>query len=153
MLPALDVMKEYLGLLISFPDVVTVHRGAVSKAKDCDKMKEECRIDVSCCFVQDCVSEMAQVQENLRGRPCCCCIDFVVVGMAIVTCTYFVVFVVASVVAVAAVVVTIVVTVAAVVVAIVRCCSCCCLFVCHCCLCTTFLNCYPCVHRSLMQLR
>lgn len=47
MLPALDVMKEYLGLLFSFPDVVDVHRGAASKVKECEKMKEECRIDVS----------------------------------------------------------------------------------------------------------
>lgn len=47
MLPALDVMKEYLGLLFSFPDVVDIHKGAANKVKDCEKMKEECRIDVS----------------------------------------------------------------------------------------------------------
>ena len=47
MLPALDVMKEYLGLLFAFPEVVDVHRGAVAKVKECEKMKEECRIDVS----------------------------------------------------------------------------------------------------------
>ena len=47
MLPALDVMKEYLGLLFAFPDVVDIHRGAASKVKECTKMKEECRIDVS----------------------------------------------------------------------------------------------------------
>jgi hypothetical protein len=46
MLPALDTMKEYLGLLFAFPDMVDIHRGAVNKVKDCDKMKEECRIDV-----------------------------------------------------------------------------------------------------------
>jgi len=47
MLPALDVMKEYLGLIFAFPDVVTIHRGAVSKINECSKMKEEGRIDVS----------------------------------------------------------------------------------------------------------
>lgn len=47
MLPALDVMKEYLGLVFAFPDVVTIHRGAAAKVKECDKMKEEGRIDVS----------------------------------------------------------------------------------------------------------
>ena len=47
MLPALDVMKEYLGIIFAFPDVVTIHRGAVSKITECSKMKEEGRIDVS----------------------------------------------------------------------------------------------------------
>ena len=47
MLPALDVLKEYLGLLDTYPDVVQIYKGAVSKVRDCDKMKEEGRIDVS----------------------------------------------------------------------------------------------------------
>lgn len=47
MLPALDMMKEYIGLLLEFPDVVDIHRGAASKVKECDKMKEECRIDLT----------------------------------------------------------------------------------------------------------
>ena len=47
MLPCLDVIKEYLGLIFTFPDVVQIHRGASSKVHDCDKMKEEGRIDVS----------------------------------------------------------------------------------------------------------
>ena len=47
MLPCLDVIKEYLGLSFTFPDVVHIHRGASSKVHDCDKMKEEGRIDVS----------------------------------------------------------------------------------------------------------
>ena len=47
MLPAMDVMKEYLGMIFAFPDMVDIHRGAASKVKDCSKMKEECRIDVS----------------------------------------------------------------------------------------------------------
>ncbi len=46
MLPALDVMKEYMGLIFTFPDMVTIHKGAASKTKDCEKMKEGCRIDV-----------------------------------------------------------------------------------------------------------
>ena len=47
MLPCLDVIKEYLGIIFTFPDVVQIHRGASSKVHDCDKMKEEGRIDVS----------------------------------------------------------------------------------------------------------
>ena len=47
MLPTMDVLKEYLGLIQEFPDTVDIHRGAVSKVKDCDRMKEEGRIDVS----------------------------------------------------------------------------------------------------------
>ncbi len=47
MLPALDTMKEYLGLIFAFPDMVTIHRGAAAKVRECDKMKEEGRIDVS----------------------------------------------------------------------------------------------------------
>ena len=48
MLPCLDIIKEYLGLIFTFPDMVQIHRGAVSKVHDCDKMKEEGRIDASC---------------------------------------------------------------------------------------------------------
>ena len=47
MLPALDVLKEYLGLIFTYPDVVHIYKGALSKVKDCDKMKGEGRIDVS----------------------------------------------------------------------------------------------------------
>ena len=47
MLPAMDVLKEYLGLIQEFPDVHDIHKGAVSKVRDCERMKEEGRIDVS----------------------------------------------------------------------------------------------------------
>lgn len=47
MLPCLDVIKEYLGLIFTFPDMVQIHRGASSKVHDCDKMKEEGRIDIT----------------------------------------------------------------------------------------------------------
>ena len=47
MLPALDVLKEYLGLMQDFPDLVEIHRGAIRKVRDADKMKEEGRLDVS----------------------------------------------------------------------------------------------------------
>ena len=47
MLPTMDVLKEYLGLIQEFPDTVDIHRGAMSKIKDCERMKEEGRIDVS----------------------------------------------------------------------------------------------------------
>ena len=50
MLPCLDIIKEYLGLIFTFPDMVQVYRGAASKVHDCEKMKEEGRIDVSQCF-------------------------------------------------------------------------------------------------------
>ena len=43
----MDVLKEYLGLIQEFPDTVDIHRGAMSKVKDCERMKEEGRIDVS----------------------------------------------------------------------------------------------------------
>ena len=39
-------MKEYLGLIHTYPDMVQVHRGAMGKVHDCEKMKEEGRIDV-----------------------------------------------------------------------------------------------------------
>ncbi len=55
MLPALDVLKEYLGLIFTYPDVVQIYKGASSKVKDCDKMKEEGRIDVSGCTCSVCV--------------------------------------------------------------------------------------------------
>lgn len=64
MLPALDTMKEYLGLLFSFPDMVDVHRGAVAKVRECEKMKEECRIDVSQAF---CLFQPKRVDFDL---PC-----------------------------------------------------------------------------------
>ena len=47
MIPTMDTLKEYLGLIQEFPDTVDIHRGAVSKVKDCERMKEEGRIDVS----------------------------------------------------------------------------------------------------------
>ena len=47
MLPALDVLKEYLGLMHNLPDLVEIHRGAMRKVRDAEKMKEEGRIDVS----------------------------------------------------------------------------------------------------------
>ena len=47
MLPALDVLKEYIGLMQEFPELVEIHRGAMRKVRDADKMKEEGRIDVS----------------------------------------------------------------------------------------------------------
>jgi sorting nexin-9/18/33 len=47
MLPALDVLKEYIGMMQEFPDLVEIHRGAMRKVKDADRMKEEGRIDVS----------------------------------------------------------------------------------------------------------
>lgn len=47
MIPSLDVMKEYLGLIFACPDVVHVIKGAAAKVHECDKMKEEGRIDVS----------------------------------------------------------------------------------------------------------
>lgn len=47
MLPAMDVLKEYLGIIFTYPDVVQIYKGGSSKVKDCDKMKEEGRIDVS----------------------------------------------------------------------------------------------------------
>ena len=46
MLPALDVLKEYLGMMQEFPELVEIHRGAMRKVRDADKMKEEGRIDV-----------------------------------------------------------------------------------------------------------
>ena len=52
MLPSLDVMKEYLGLIHTYPDMVQVHRGAMGKVHDCEKMKEEGRIDVRSCFLR-----------------------------------------------------------------------------------------------------
>ena len=60
MLPTMDVLKEYLGLIQEFPDTVDIHRGAVSKVKDCDRMKEEGRIDVS--------RERERVGEGERER-------------------------------------------------------------------------------------
>ncbi|XP_064384617.1 sorting nexin-33-like [Halichondria panicea] len=47
MLPVLDVLKEYLGLIFTYPDVVQIYKGASSKVRDCDKMKEEGRIDIT----------------------------------------------------------------------------------------------------------
>ena len=47
MLPALDTLKEYIGMIQVYPDLLTVHRGAMGKVKESDKMKEEGRIDVS----------------------------------------------------------------------------------------------------------
>ena len=43
----MDVLKEYLGLIQEFPRVGDIHRGALGKIKDCERMKEEGRIDVS----------------------------------------------------------------------------------------------------------
>ena len=47
MLPALDTLKEYIGMVQVYPDLLTVHRGAMGKVKESDRMKEEGRIDVS----------------------------------------------------------------------------------------------------------
>ena len=46
-LPALDVLKEYLGILHEFPDTTDIHRRSLSKIRECERMKEEGRIDVS----------------------------------------------------------------------------------------------------------
>ena len=36
-----------MGLMQEFPELVEIHRGAMRKVRDADKMKEEGRIDVS----------------------------------------------------------------------------------------------------------
>ena len=46
-LPALDVLKEYLGLMHEFPDTLDLYKGCLSKVRDCERMREEGRIDVS----------------------------------------------------------------------------------------------------------
>lgn len=46
MIPTMDILKEYLGLIQEFPETGDIHRGAISKVKDCERMKEEGRIDV-----------------------------------------------------------------------------------------------------------
>lgn len=46
MIPTMDILKEYLGMIQEYPDVVDIHRGAVRKVRDCERMKEEGRIDV-----------------------------------------------------------------------------------------------------------
>jgi sorting nexin-9/18/33 len=45
MIPTMDGLKEYLGLIQEFPGTVDMHRGLVGKIRDCEKMKEEGRID------------------------------------------------------------------------------------------------------------
>lgn len=47
MLPAMDVLKEYLGLIKEFPDMAAIHKGIMGKVKNSDKMKEEGRIDMT----------------------------------------------------------------------------------------------------------
>ena len=63
MLPALDVLKEYIGMMQEFPDLVEIHRGAMRKVKDADRMKEEGRIDVSqqCTLVEGSCSGRRQL--------------------------------------------------------------------------------------------
>jgi sorting nexin-9/18/33 len=41
LLPLIDGVKEYLGLLSTFPDLVQVHKGVVEKVKGGKKMQEE----------------------------------------------------------------------------------------------------------------
>ena len=46
MIPTLDRLKEYLGILQELPDFVDIHRGALNKVRNCDKMKEESKMDI-----------------------------------------------------------------------------------------------------------
>ncbi|XP_065844547.1 sorting nexin-33-like [Oscarella lobularis] len=41
LIPLIDGVKEYVGLLSSFPDIVQVHKGAVGKVQECEKLVEE----------------------------------------------------------------------------------------------------------------
>ena len=45
-------------MMQGFPDLVEIHKGAMKKVRDADKMKEEGRIDVSNCIVLRCASEI-----------------------------------------------------------------------------------------------
>jgi len=39
--PMIDLLREYTGMLSTFPDIVVVQRSAMSKLKDCQRLQEE----------------------------------------------------------------------------------------------------------------
>ncbi|XP_062590061.1 sorting nexin-33-like [Saccostrea cucullata] len=45
--PMLDVLFEYKGMLSTYPDVLKLHEGAIGKAKECERLKEEGRMPES----------------------------------------------------------------------------------------------------------
>ena len=57
-LPALEVIKEYLGILHEYPDTTDIYRRSLSKLKESDRMRDEGRIDVSLKILQNRVLEL-----------------------------------------------------------------------------------------------
>eukprot|EP00112_Aurelia_sp_Birch-Aquarium-sp1_P000878 Seg1085.10 transcript_id=Seg1085.10/GoldUCD/mRNA.D3Y31 product="Sorting nexin-33" protein_id=Seg1085.10/GoldUCD/D3Y31 len=45
--PMIDLLREYSGMLTTFPDIIVVQRSAMSKLKECQKMQEEEKMDYS----------------------------------------------------------------------------------------------------------
>ncbi|XP_061181427.1 sorting nexin-33-like [Saccostrea echinata] len=45
--PMIDVLFEYKGMLSTYPDVLKLHEGAIGKAKECERLKEEGRMPES----------------------------------------------------------------------------------------------------------
>ncbi|KAK3101901.1 hypothetical protein FSP39_007184, partial [Pinctada imbricata] len=45
--PMMEMLHEYKGILSVYPDVLKVHEGAVGKAKECEKLKDEGRMPES----------------------------------------------------------------------------------------------------------
>ncbi|XP_057297849.1 sorting nexin-18-like [Hydractinia symbiolongicarpus] len=47
MLQVLEVLREYTGMLSTYPEIITVHKGALSKVKECQKLQEEEKLKYS----------------------------------------------------------------------------------------------------------
>ncbi|XP_015764153.1 PREDICTED: sorting nexin-33-like [Acropora digitifera] len=39
--PLIEGLKEYSGMLSTYPDILQVHKGAITKVKECEKLKDE----------------------------------------------------------------------------------------------------------------
>jgi sorting nexin-9/18/33 len=45
--PLLELLREYTGLLGTYPEIVNVHKGALTKLKECQKLQEDDKLQYS----------------------------------------------------------------------------------------------------------
>ncbi|XP_065653171.1 sorting nexin-9-like [Hydra vulgaris] len=61
MLHVLEVLREYTGLLSTYPEIINVHKGAFAKVKECQKLQEEEKLKYA---------EVANVSQRMDTITC-----------------------------------------------------------------------------------
>jgi len=60
-LQVLEVLREYTGMLSTYPEIITVHKGALTKVKECQKLQDEEKLKYSE------VADISQRMDTVSG--------------------------------------------------------------------------------------